>query len=99
MQAEAAWLLSGVCVRFLEDNNLVDEGLLSGLGERREHASECQMRYFQRHPTDSDRDYFYDVFHTVQTLPAVAGLFDNSHNSIWVYGISRDAAKELIDFW
>jgi len=35
----------------------------------------------------------------VQTLPAVAGLFDESHNPIWVFGISGDAAKELIDFW
>jgi hypothetical protein len=98
-QAAAAWLLSCVFVRFLEDNGLVDEALLSGPGERREQASERQMRYFQRHPTDSDRDYLYDVFHTIQRLPAVAGLFDNSHNPIWVYGISGDAAKELIDFW
>ena len=98
-QAGAAWLLSGVFVRFLEDNGLVDEALLSGSGERREQASERQMQYFQRHPTDSDRDYLYDVFRTVQTLPAVAGLFDEAHNPIWVYGISGDAAKELIDFW
>jgi hypothetical protein len=98
-QAGAAWLLSGVFVRFLEDNGLVDEALLSGPGERREQASEHQMRYFQRHPTDSDRDYLYDICRTVQTLPAVAGLFDESHNPIWVYGISGDAAKELIDFW
>jgi len=46
-------------------------------GDRREQASEHQMLYFQRHPTDSDRDYFYDVFRTVQMLPAVAGLFDD----------------------
>jgi hypothetical protein len=98
-QAAAAWLLSGVFVRFLEDNGLVDEALLSGPGERREQASERQMQYFQKQPTDSDRDYLYDVFRTVQTLPAVAGLFDESHNPIWVYGISGDAAKELIDFW
>ncbi len=98
-QAGAAWLVSGVFVRFLEDNGLVDEALLSGPGERREQASERQMQYFQRHPTDSDRDYLYDVFRTVQTLPAVAGLFDEAHNPIWVYGISGDAAKELIDFW
>ena len=97
-QAGAAWLLSGVFVRFLEDNGLVDEALLSGPGERREQAAERQMQYFQKHPTDSDRDYFYDAFHTVQRLPAVAGLFDESHNPIWVYGISGDAAKELIDF-
>jgi hypothetical protein len=98
-QAGAAWLLSGVFVRFLEDNGLVDEAFLSGLGERRDEASERQMQYFQRHPTDSDRHYLYDVFRTVRTLPAVAGLFDDSHNPIWVYGISGDAAKELIDFW
>src|SRR5262245_38517560 len=98
-QAGAAWLLSGVFVRFLEDNGLVNEACLSGSGERREQASERQMQYFQRHPTDSDRDYLYDVFRTVQMLPAVAGLFDETHNPIWVYGISGDAAKELIDFW
>jgi hypothetical protein len=98
-QAGAAWLLSGVFVRLLEDNGLVDERLFSGPGERREQASERQMQYFQRHPTDSDGDYFYDVFRTVQRLPAVAGLFDDSHNPIWMYGISGDAAKELIDFW
>jgi len=45
-QAGAAWLLSGVFVRFLEDNGLVDEALLSGPGERRDHAAERQMRYF-----------------------------------------------------
>jgi Eco57I restriction-modification methylase len=98
-QAEAAWLLNCVFVRFLEDNGLVDEALLSGPGERRDQSTDRQMRYFQRHPTDSDRDYLYDVFRTVQTMPAVAGLFDESHNPIWVYGISGDAAKELIDFW
>jgi hypothetical protein len=96
--AGAAWLLSCVFVRFLEDNGLVDEAFLSGPGERRDQAADRQMRYFQRHPTESDRDYLYDVFRAVQTLPAVAGVFDESHNPIWVYGISGDAAKELIDF-
>ena len=74
-QAGAAWLLSGVFVRFLEDNGLVNEAFLSaGQGERRDEASERQMQYFQRHPTDSDRDYLYDVFRTVQALPAVVEL-------------------------
>jgi hypothetical protein len=81
-QAVAAWLLSCVFVRFLEDNGLVDEALLSGPGERRNQAADRQLRYFQRHPTDSDRDYLYDVFRTVQTLPAVAGVFDESHNPV-----------------
>src|SRR5919109_1577600 len=98
-QAAAAWLLGCVFVRFLEDNGLVEEALLSGPQERRRLAAERQMQYFQRRPTDSDRDYLYDVFRTVQRLPAVTTLFDAQHNPIWTYGISGDAAKELIAFW
>jgi hypothetical protein len=98
-QAAAAWLLGCVFVRFLEDNGLVEEALLSGPQERRRLAADRQMQYFQRRPTDSDRDYLYDVFRTVQQLPAVATLFDAQHNPVWAYGISGDAAKELIAFW
>ena len=58
-QAAAAWLLSCVFVRFLEDNGLVEEALISGPGERRNHAAERQILYFQEHPLDSDRDYLY----------------------------------------
>ena len=98
-QAAVAWLLGCVFVRFMEDNGLVDEPLLSGSQVRRQQASERQMRYFRQRPTDSDRDYLYDVFRTVAQLPAVATLFDAQHHPVWVYGISGDAAKELIGFW
>jgi hypothetical protein len=98
-QAAVAWLLSGVFVRFMEDNGLVDEPLLSGPHVRRQQAAERQMHYFRQRPTDSDRDYLYDVFRTVAQLPAVTTLFDAQHNPVWVYGISGDAAKELIAFW
>ena len=98
-QAAVAWLLGCVFVRFMEDNGLVDEVLLSGPHERRQQAAERQMRYFRQRPTDSDRDYLYDVFRTVAQLPAVTTLFDAQHNPVWVYGISGDAAKELIAFW
>jgi len=98
-QAAVAWLLGCVFVRFLEDNGLVAEALLYGPGERRSHAADRQLLYFQRYPTDTDRDYLYDVFRTVQRLPAVTQLFDAQHNPVWVYGISGDAAKELISFW
>ena len=98
-QAAVAWLLGGVFVRFMEDNGLVDEPLLSGPHARRQQAAERQMRYFRQRPTDSDRDYLYDVFRTVAQLPAVTTLFDAQHNPVWIYGISGDAAKELIAFW
>jgi hypothetical protein len=98
-QAAVAWLLGCVFVRFLEDNGLVEEALLSGPQERRRQAADRQMQYFQQRPLDSDRDYLYDVFRTVQRLPAVTTLFDAQHNPVWGYGISGDAAKELIAFW
>jgi hypothetical protein len=98
-QVVAAWLLGCVFVRFLEDNGLVEEALISGPGERRNHAAERQILYFQEHPLDSDRDYLYAAFRVVAKLPAVAMLFDERHNPIWAYGISGDAAKELIAFW
>jgi len=98
-QAAVAWLLGCVFVRFMEDNGLVDEALLSGPGERRQQPADRQLRYCQKAPTDTDRDYLYDVFRTVQTLRAVATLFDAQHNPLWTYGISGDAAKALIGFW
>src|SRR4029453_6168751 len=94
--AGVAWLLGCVFVRFMEDNSLVEEALLSGPGERRSQAADRQILYFQQHPLDNDRDYLYDIFRAVQRLPAVAKLFDEHHNPIWTYGISGDAAKELI---
>jgi hypothetical protein len=45
-QAAAAWLLGCVFVRFMEDNGLVEEVLISGQGERRNHAAERQILYF-----------------------------------------------------
>lgn len=98
-QAGVAWILGCVFVRFMEDNGLVDDPLVSGPGESRSRASDRQTLYFQSHPTDTDRDYLYDVFRTVAGLSAVAKLYDEAHNPLWVYGISGDAAKELIAFW
>ncbi|QBQ53848.1 hypothetical protein [Nitrosococcus wardiae] len=62
------------------DNALVDQPLISGSGERRGRASNRQTLYFQSHPTDTDRDYLYDVFRTVAQLPAVTKLYDEAHN-------------------
>ena len=92
-QAAVAWILGCVFVRFLEDNGLIDEPLISGPGVRQGRASDRQTLYFQSHPTDTDRDYLYDVFRTIEQLPAVARLYDESHNPLWAYGISGDAAK------
>ena len=98
-QAAAAWVLACTFVRFLEDNELIDEPLIAGPGERGELAAERRDRHFRVRHDETDRDYLYDCFGTVAALPGMAALYDERHNPVWRIGISGDAAKELIQFW
>ena len=98
-QAAVAWLLGCVFVRFAEDNGLVDAALIAGPGERNARAEDRQTLYFRARPTDSDRDYLLDVFAEVARLPGIGRLYDRVHNPVWRYGISGDAARDLVAFW
>ena len=98
-QAAVAWLLGCVFVRFAEDNGLVDAALIAGPGERNARAEDRQTLYFRTRPTDSDRDYLLDVFAEVVRLPGIGRLYDRVHNPVWRYGISGDAARDLLAFW
>ena len=98
-QAAVAWLLCCVFVRFAEDNSLVDAALIAGPGERNARAEDRQTLYFRARPTDSDRDYLLDVFAEVARLPGIGRLYDRVHNPVWRYGISGDAARDLLAFW
>jgi hypothetical protein len=98
-QVGVAWILGTVFVRFLEDNELVEIPRLSGTGERRKLALDQQTLYFQKHPTETDREYLLDVFRSVMKLPAAADLFDEQHNPLWIVGLSGDGATELLRFW
>ena len=98
-QAAVAWLLGCVFVRFAEDNGLVDAPLIAGPGERNARAEDRQTLYFRARPTDSDRDYLLDVFAEVARLPGIGRLYDRAHNPVWRYGISGDAARDLLAFW
>ena len=98
-QAAVAWLLGCVFVRFLEDNALIKTALIAGPGERTARAADRQTLYFRAHPTDSDRDYLLDVFAEVESLPGMEQLYDRKHNPVWRYGISGDAARDLLAFW
>jgi hypothetical protein len=98
-QSAVAWVLSGVFVRFLEDNGLLETPFLSGTGEAREAASETRAAYFSAHRTHSDDDYLRHVFTEVGRLPGMADLLDARHNALWNASISGDAAKEFIEFW
>ncbi len=98
-QAAVAWLLGCVFVRFIEDNRLIDEPLISGPHPRDRDAADSQTFYFRDHPTATYRDYLLHCFSSVARLPALAKLYDRRHNPVWRLGISGDAARDLLWFW
>jgi hypothetical protein len=99
-QAAAAWVLSCVFVRFLEDNRLIDPPKIAGPNERLQQARDEHELYFRAHPTETDREYLLAVFDDLARLPGTRDLF-GEHNPIrelpnWLSG---DAAGELLRFF
>ena len=68
-QAAVAWVLGCVFVRFLEDNGLIDQALISGPGGRRAAALGHREEHFRAHPSHSDREYLEECFREVATVP------------------------------
>jgi len=98
-QVAVAWVLSCVFVRFLEDNHLIDECWLAGVGERRKLAEDTHELFFRQHPHDTDREYFQHVFHEVGNIPAAKDLFAEGKTPLWAVAPSGDAAMKLLAFW
>ena len=99
-QAAAAWVLSCVFVRFLEDNRLVDPPRIAGPGEQLKRARDEHELYFRSHPTLTDRDYLLSIFDGLTKHAATKDVF-GAHNPIrdlpnWLSG---DAAGALIAFF
>jgi SAM-dependent methyltransferase len=99
-QMAAAWVLSCVFVRSLEDNRLIDPPKIGGPGERLARARDEHEIYFRAHPTETDREYLLYVFDELARLPGVKDIF-GAHNPIhelpnWLSG---DAAGELLRFF
>ncbi len=99
-QTAAAWVLSCVFVRFLEDNTLIDPPRIAGPGERLQRSRDEHELYFRSHPTLNDRDYLIAVFDQLEEFPATRDVF-GEHNPIrnipnWLSG---DAAGELLRFF
>ncbi|HRF00728.1 MAG TPA: BREX-2 system adenine-specific DNA-methyltransferase PglX [Pirellulaceae bacterium] len=102
-QQAAAWVLSAVFVRFLEDNRLIDPPRLAGPTDdhsRLQRARDEQELYFRAHPRQTDRDYLLAIFDELARLPPTAELFGpfNPLRELpnWLSG---DAAGELIRFF
>jgi hypothetical protein len=98
-QAAVAWILGCVFVRFLEDNGLADTPRLSGPSERLALARDHHTLFFQKHPSETDREYLLDVFGEVGQLPAAKELFDKNHNPLWSLLVSGDGARKLLALW
>jgi len=99
-QAAAAWLLTCVFVRFLEDNELLDESMISGpAGPKLQHAKGRLTVYFNEHPTHAEREYLLSLFEELEQFPVMAELLDHRHNPLWQLPVSADGAKEIMDFF
>jgi hypothetical protein len=99
-QAAAAWVLSCVFVRFLEDNSLIDPPKIAGPGERLARARDEHELYFRSYPQHTDREYLLSIFGELAKLPGTRDIF-GEHNAIndlhnWLSG---DAAGELLNFF
>lgn len=99
-QIAAAWVLSCVFTRFLEDNELIDPPKIAGPGDRLGRARDEHEIYFRKSPTETDREYLLAVFHALAKLPGSREIF-GEHNPIhelpnWLSG---DAAGELLRFF
>lgn len=90
-QVAAAWLLSCVFVRTLEDRGLLATPRLAGPG-----AMDSQALFFELAPSLSERDYLQFVFRELATFPAARALFHPEHSLIWRMSPSADAAKALV---
>jgi hypothetical protein len=102
-QAAVHWLLGCVFVRFLEDNDLVDEVWISGpKADGRDRLNEALDRrsiWYQQNPHGNDAGYLLDVFARTAKLPGMAGLFDRTHNPLWSLEPSGPQAMAILQFF
>ncbi|MEI2825765.1 MAG: hypothetical protein V9F04_04735 [Dermatophilaceae bacterium] len=68
-QVAVGWLLACVFVRFVEDNNLIDDARIAGVAARGEEARLAQRDFFGANPHASDRDYLHDTFTSAACAP------------------------------
>lgn len=93
-QVAAAWFLSVVFVRTLEDRGLLRRSRIAGPG-----ALDAQRAFFALAPHLTERDYLLTVFRELTHLPAAAELFDARHNPVWLLAPSAEATQELLELF
>jgi hypothetical protein len=87
-QIAAAWLLSLLFVRTLEDRGLAPPRLKGG--------ADARAHFRRLFPYLNDRDYLRAVFTGLSHHAVVRDVFDPAHNPVWTLGPSPDAAAALV---
>jgi hypothetical protein len=98
-QVAVAWVLACVFVRFLEDNDLIEECWLSGQGQRRKLAEDTHELFFREHRSAEVWEYFLHVFRDVGKIPAAKDLFAEGKTPLWAIAPTGDMAIKLLKFW
>lgn len=93
-QVAAAWVLSCVFVRTLEDRGLLGHGRLAGPG-----AADSLKLFLELAPSLNERDYLLTIFRELTRFPATRELFDARHNPVWLLTPSADGAKALVQLF
>ena len=98
-QLAAAWVLSVVFVRTLEDRGLIDPRIAGPDGDRVAAARDRAAAFVQIAPFLGPREYLLAVFRELSRLPGASEVFDARHNPVWVLTPSSDGARGLLDFF
>jgi hypothetical protein len=93
-QVGAAWALSCVFVRTLEDRGLVEQHRIAGAG-----AADSLQLFYELAPHLGPREYLLTVFREISRLPGAGDLLGPKHNAAWRLGLSQDAARALLEFF
>lgn len=93
-QVAAAWLLSCVFVRTLEDRKLLGHARLAGPG-----AQDSQKLFFEVAPSLTERDYLLTTLRELSRFDSTRALFDGEHNPVWMLAPSAEAAKALLQLF
>src|SRR5262245_22140942 len=98
-QLAAAWILSMVFVRTLEDRGYIDPRVAGASTEALRAAEDREALFLQIAPFLGPREYLLAVFRELSKLSGAREVFDTKHNPVWVLSPSSEAAKVLLDFF
>lgn len=93
-QVAAAWMLSCVFVRTLEDRGLLGHNRLAGPG-----AADSLKLFLELAPSLNERDYLLTTFRELTRFAATRSLFEPRHNPVWLLTPSAEGAKALVQLF